>query len=50
MKSPEVGEDFPEVMPGGAEDGVLGISEHALQPVPPQLAIGFLMADLGLDP
>jgi len=40
-KSPEVGEDLPHVVAHGAEDGILGISEHALQPVPPKFAICF---------
>ena len=36
---PEVGEDLPQIVPGSAEGGVLGISEYALQPVPSQLAV-----------
>ena len=31
-----MGEDLPHVVAYGAEDGILGITEHALQPVPPQ--------------
>jgi len=40
-----VGEDLPHVVAYGAEDGILGITKHALQPVPPQLAVCFLVAD-----
>ena len=48
-KSPEVGEDLTHVVSYGAENGILGITEHALQPVPAQLAVCFLVADLWLD-
>jgi len=38
-KSPQVGENLPQVVPGGAEDCILGITEDALQPVPSQFAV-----------
>jgi hypothetical protein len=46
---PQVGEDLPEVVAHSAEHGVLGVAAHALQPVPPELAIRFLMSDFWFD-
>ena len=45
----EVGEDLPRVVPVGAEERVLRASEHAVQPVPTQLGVEPLMANLGID-
>ena len=44
-----MGKDLPQIVPSGAGHRILGISEHALQPIPTQLAVELLMADLGLD-
>ena len=46
---PEVGEGPSQIVSGSAEGGVLGVSEHTLQPVPSQLAVRLLVADLGLN-
>lgn len=36
QKGPEVGQDFPDIVPSAAEDDVLHVSEHALEEVPPE--------------
>lgn len=48
-QSPEVGEDFADVVAAGAEDGEDGIAECPFQRAARQTAIGFHVPDLSFD-
>ena len=48
-KKPEGSQDHAEIVSGAAQDGIQGITESALEPIPTQLAFVFHMADRGLN-
>ena len=49
QKNPQPGEDAPEVVADGAEDGVCGIAGATLEVAATEMAFGLHVADHGLD-
>jgi hypothetical protein len=49
QKNPQPGENAPEAVADGAEDGVCGIAGAALEVAATEMAFGLHVADHGLD-